>query len=78
MRRIRTPRKGSLTSRIMRTLRGDSGLGPYSHYHEKSEIGISTYYQHPDFPEETMNAMLEAEKHKAKGISEYQRSRFAR
>jgi len=77
MRKIRLRGKGSFGSRVLRALGKTSDLELSFALQEKKCSGVSAYHMHYSFHKEIRNAMLEAERLKAKGIMEYQRRRSA-
>lgn len=72
MRKIQLLRKKSSTDRITRAISyGD--LAPGIPCKEENQADLSAYYPNYDFHREVMNALVEAEKNKAKAIMYYQR-----
>jgi len=61
----------------MKAIGNRTGFELHLPFQEKSQTGFSTYYPHYAFHREVINAMLEAEKHKAEAIMNYQRRSFA-
>jgi len=77
MRKIKLQRKGFF-GKVLRAFGKDSGLELPLPSREKKTSGVSAYFPHYDYHMELRNAMLEAEKHKAKGIMELQRRNLSR
>ena len=73
MRKIKLPKKGFFGSKILRALGKDSGFELSLPSREEKASGVSAYSPHHDYHKELRNAMLEAERHKAKAIMEMQR-----
>jgi hypothetical protein len=72
MRKIRPRGKGFFRNKALRALGNDSSLEfPFSYQEEKSS-SVSPFYSHYDH-KELMNAVLEAERLKAKAEWEYRR-----
>ena len=75
MRKIKPLRKGSLAGKVLRALGMHRGIElSLSSEEEKKYPGVSTYYDHIIL----RNAMLEAERLKAKALMEYRRRNLAR
>ncbi len=77
MRKIKLQRKGFF-GKVLRAFGKDRGLELPLPSREKRASGVSAYFPHYDYHMELRNAMLEAEKHKAKAIMELQRRNLAR
>ena len=77
MRKIKLQRKGFL-GKVLRAFGKDSGLELPLPSREKKTSGVSVYFPHYDYHKQLRNAMLEAEKNKAKAIMELQRRNSAR
>ena len=77
MRKIKLQRKGFF-GKVLRAFGKDSGLELPLPSREKKTSGVSAHFPHYDYHMELRNAMLEAEKHKAKGIMELQRRNLSR
>ena len=77
MRKIKLKRKGFF-GKVFRAFGTDSGLELPLPSREKKTSGVSAYSQHYDYHKQLRNAMLEAEKHKAKAMMEYKRRNLAR
>ena len=75
---IKTLRRSSLFRRVLNALGKDSGFKLPQRIRGEKHPGISSYHAHYDFHKELKNAMLEAERLKAKGIMEHQRRKLAR
>jgi hypothetical protein len=78
MRKIQPLRKSSFISRVMRAIGRKSGFELHLPFQEKSQTGVSKYYPHYGFQSELRNAVLEAERQKAKSIMDFQRRNSAR
>ena len=78
MRKIKPLRKGSFFHRVLRALGKNSGFELPLRFRGEKPHGVSAYHAHYDFHKELKNAMLEAERLKAKGIMEYQRRNLPR
>jgi epoxyqueuosine reductase QueG len=78
MKKIKLPKKSFFGSKIIRAFGKDSGLESPLPSREKKTSGVSAYSPHHDYHKQLRNAMLEAEKHKAKAIMEYKRRNLAR
>jgi len=72
MRKIELQRKGFF-GKVLRAFGKDSGLESPLPSRENQTSGVSVYFPHYDYHKQLRNAMLEAEKHKAKAIVEYRR-----
>jgi hypothetical protein len=70
MKKIKLRRQGFFGSKVVRAFGKDSGIELPLPSREKKTSGVSAHY---DYHVELMNAMLEAEKLKAKAIMEIQR-----
>jgi len=77
MRKIKLQREGFF-GKVLRAFGKDSGLELPLPSREKKTSGVSAYFPHYDYHKQLRNAMLEAEKHKAKAIMELQRRNLAR
>ncbi len=77
MRRIKLQRKGFL-GKVLRAFGKGSGLELPLPSREKRTSGVSVYSPHYDYHKQLRNAMLEAEKHKAKAMMELQRRNLGR
>jgi len=77
MRKIKPLRKGSFARKILRALGKDSGFELSLPSREEKTSGVSAYSSHYDYHKQLRNAMLEAEKLKAKAIMEIQRHNLA-
>ena len=78
MKKIKLKRKGFFGSKVIRAFGKDSGLELPLPSREKKTSGVSAYSPHYDYQKQLKNAMLEAEKHKAKALIEHQRRNLAR
>jgi len=77
MRKIKLQRKGFF-GKVLRAFGKDSGLELPLPSRENQTSGVSAYFPHYDYHKQLRNAMLEAEKHKAKVIMDLQRRNLAR
>jgi len=77
MRKIKLQRKGFF-GKVLRAFGKDSGLELPLPSREKKTSGVSAYSPHYDYHKQLRNSMLEAEKHKAKAMMEWQRRNLAR
>jgi len=77
MRKVKLQRKGFF-GKVLRAFGKDSGLELPLSSREKKTSGVSAYFPHYDYHKQLRNAMLEAEKHKAKAMMELQRRNLAR
>jgi len=78
MRKIKLQRKDFFGSRVIKAFGKDSGIELPLPSREKKTSGVSAYFPHYDYHKQLRNAMLEAEKHKAKAMMELQRRNLAR
>jgi predicted AlkP superfamily pyrophosphatase or phosphodiesterase len=70
-------RKNSSTDRVTRAISINSELQLNVSSKEENQTGLFTYHPNYDSHKEVMNALLEAEKHKAMAIMYYQRRSLA-
>lgn len=77
MKKIKLQRKGFF-GKALRAFGKDSGIELPLPSREKKTSGVSAYFPHYDYHKQLRNAMLEAEKHKAKVIMELQRRNLPR
>ena len=76
MRKIKPLGKGSFARKMLRALGKDSGFEQTFPCQEKKHLSVSVGYAHYGFHKELRNAMLEAERKKAKALMELQKRRF--
>jgi hypothetical protein len=77
MRKIKLQRKGFF-SKVLMAFGKDRGLELPLPSREKKTSGVSAYFPHYDYYKQLRNTMLEAEKQKAKAITELQRHNLTR
>jgi len=77
MRKIKPLRKDSFAGKILRAFGKDIGLELPLPSREKKTSGVSAYSPHNDYHMELRNAMLEAERLKAKALMHYERCNSA-
>lgn len=77
MKKIKLQRKGFF-GKVLRAFGKDSGLESPLPSREEKASGVSAYSPHHDYHKQLRNAMLKAERHKAKAIMEMQRRNLAR
>jgi len=78
MKKIKLPKKSFFGSKIIRAFGKDSGLELPLPSREEKTSGVSAYFPHYDYHKELRNAMLKAERHKAKAIMEWRRRNLGR